>query len=70
MDGRPPLSMICESSWKVSGFGSLALPKNSTQNAGSNEKDANDELSSIEAPAALSGILSFNGLLDGAVGKP
>lgn len=41
---------------KVSAFGSLALPKNSTQKAGSKEKEANEFVCGIDALAAVDGI--------------
>jgi len=41
---------------KASLFGVLELPKNSTQNAGSNEKDAKEGSCSIDAPSAVFGI--------------
>lgn len=37
-------------------FGALELPKNSTQNAGSNEKDAKEGWCSIDAPSAVFGM--------------
>lgn len=42
MIGWPPRSTSLERSSKVSSFGSEAFPKNSTQKAGSNEKDWNE----------------------------
>lgn len=66
--GRPPRSMMCDNSWKVSSLGWDALPKNSTQKAGSKEKDENDVECSIDAPVAelgianvISGVRSENG---------
>ncbi len=55
--GLPPLSVIRESSSKVSLFGALALPKNSTQNAGSKENDANEVDCPYEAPCAEAGMV-------------
>lgn len=55
----PPRSVMRESSSKVSGFGELALPKNSTQKAGSKENDAKDGEWGIEDPAAVDGMLSL-----------
>lgn len=55
MIGLPPLSWMRESSSNVRVFGLLALPKNSTQNAGSNENEANEEDCPYDAPSAEAG---------------
>jgi hypothetical protein len=43
----------------VNSFGALAFPKNSTQKAGSKEKEENDGVCSIEAPTAADGMLNL-----------
>ena len=58
MMGLPPLSVIRESSSNVSLFGALALPKNSTQNAGSKENEANEADCPYEAPCAEAGMVT------------
>jgi len=59
MMGLPPRSVIRESNSKVSGFGELALPKNSTQKAGSKENEAKEGECGIEDPAAVDKTLSL-----------
>jgi hypothetical protein len=57
--GRPPRSYIRERMLNVNSFGALAFPKNSTQKAGSNEKEENDGVCSIEAPIGVGGMVSW-----------
>ena len=53
---------------KVRSLGLLALPKNSTQKAGSNENEASELLCGIEAPAAVLGTIKEEGLVQFVVG--
>ena len=57
--GDPPCSTIRSRRPKVNAFGLLALPKNSTQNAGSNENEANEFACGMEAFCAVLGIESL-----------
>lgn len=57
--GDPPCSTIRSRSPNVNAFGLLALPKNSTQKAGSNENEANEFACGIEAFSAVRGIESL-----------
>jgi hypothetical protein len=57
--GEPPCSTMRSRRPKVNAFGVLALPKNSTQNAGSNENEANEFECGIEASCAVRGIESL-----------
>ena len=59
MIGDPPCSTIRSRSPKVNALGLLAFPKNSTQNAGSNEKEAKEFACGIEAFCAVRGIESL-----------
>ena len=68
MRGLPPCSWILDSALKVRLFGLLALPKNSTQNAGSKEKEAKELLCGMEAPAAVFGTVKEDALVQSFVG--
>lgn len=63
--GLPPCFTMRSSRPNVSAFGELPLPKNSTQNAGSNENEANEFECGIDALAALGGIESSQPLVCG-----
>jgi hypothetical protein len=62
MTGLPPCSWILFNTLKVRLLGVLALPKKSTQKAGSNEKEAKELLCGIEAPSAVFGMLRLSAL--------